>query len=324
MQLALPPATRPAPAPPRLTTTVPREYVHRACLAEVFLTGCTRHSDTRFTLSGQWPRAHTFFQSADGRRHDPLLSAETFRQAGLLLAHAELGVPLGHHFVMQELAFTTHPDRLTIGPRPTDLHLTATCTDITRRAGRATGFRMELTIHHNGQAIAAGSGRFTVIPPAVYHRLRGTHPTHTPTSTPPTTHTPTSTPPTTPRTPIPPTTVGRARTTDVVLSPTDTPHRWLLTPDPTHPVLFDHTGDHHPGMVLLEAARQAASALLTPITVTPTAITTHFHHYAELDQPCTIHATLTPPHEHHQITIKITGHQNNTPIFTSTLTSPLN
>jgi hypothetical protein len=57
------------PALPRLTTTVPKEYVHRACLAEVFLTGCTSEGDQRFSLTGQWPRAHTLF--SNGIRHDP-------------------------------------------------------------------------------------------------------------------------------------------------------------------------------------------------------------------------------------------------------------
>ncbi|MFG2463774.1 ScbA/BarX family gamma-butyrolactone biosynthesis protein [Streptomyces sp. NPDC048523] len=311
MQPAPPQAHPAAPDPTRLTTTVAREYVHRACLAEVFLTGCTKHSQSQYTLSGQWPRAHTFFQSADGTGHDPLLTAETFRQAGLLLAHTELGVPLGHHFVMWELAFSTQLDRLDIGPRPTDIELSATCTDITRRGTTATGFRMELSIHRNGEAIAAGGGRFTVITPAVYRRLRGTRPTHT------------TTPPTTPRNTLPPTTTGRTRTTDVVLSPTNQPNHWLLTPDPTHPVLFDHTSDHHPGMVLLEATRQAACALTTPHTLTPAAITTLFHHYAELDEPCTIHATWATTQQPHHATIHITGHQNNKTIFTSTLTGPL-
>ncbi|WP_030950144.1 ScbA/BarX family gamma-butyrolactone biosynthesis protein [Streptomyces sp. NRRL S-646] len=310
MHLAPLQAGPPAPALPRLTTTVPKEYVHRACHAEVFLTGCTKHSETQFTLLGQWPRAHTFFQSADGTRHDPLLTAETFRQAGLLLAHAELGVPLGHHFVMWELGFSTQADRLDIGPQPTDIHLTATCTDITRRGTRATGFRMELTIHRHGQAIAAGGGRFTVIPPAVYHRLRTTRLTRD-----------VSALREIPRRPLPPATVGRARTADVVLSPADAPHRWLLTPDPTHPVLYDHTGDHHPGMVLLEAARQASSALLAPLTVVPTAISTAFHRYAELDHPCIVEAALAASQEHHHVTVEVTGRQDGKTVFTSLLTT---
>ncbi|MFE4819365.1 AfsA-related hotdog domain-containing protein, partial [Streptomyces sp. NPDC056704] len=113
---------------PRLTTTVPREYVHRSTLAEVFLTGCEQTGDTHYTLTAQWPRAHTFFTTPDGTHHHPLQAAETIRQTGLYLAHAELGIPLGHHFLMRNLHLTTHPQHLTIGPTPTDLTLTATYT----------------------------------------------------------------------------------------------------------------------------------------------------------------------------------------------------
>ncbi|NUS16762.1 MAG: hypothetical protein HOY69_36090 [Streptomyces sp.] len=312
MQLASLQAKELAPDLPRLTTTVPKEYVHRACLAEVFLTGCTKQGETQFALSGQWPRAHTFFQSFDGTGHDPLLTAETFRQAGLFLAHAELGVPLGHHFVMWELGFSTELDRLDIGHSPTDVELTATCTDITRRGGRATGFRMELSIRRDGEAIAVGGGRFTVISPAVYRRLRGARLTCD-----------VSALRGIPRRALPPSAVGRARAADVVLSPADGPNRWLLTPDPTHPVLFDHTGDHHPGMVLLEAARQAACALVTPMTVVPSAISTVFHRYAELDEPCVVEAVFAASQEHDQVTVEVTGRQNGESVFTSVLTGLL-
>ncbi|MFI0968368.1 ScbA/BarX family gamma-butyrolactone biosynthesis protein, partial [Streptomyces sp. NPDC021080] len=308
MSLASPRTATPTPEGPGLTTTVPKEYVHRASLAEVFLTGWARQSATRFSLCGQWPRAHTFFQAADGSSHDPLLAAETFRQAGLLLAHTELGVPLGHHFIMWDLAFTTRPDHLHIGPAPTDIELSAVCTDIVFQAGKASRFRMELSIHRDNTTIATGNGRFTCISPGVYQRLRPHRPSP-------------SSPARRPDTTLPPATVGRTRPTDVVLTPTQHPDHWLLTPDPDHPVLFDHHGDHHPGMVLLEAARQAATALTHPHTITPTTLTTTFHHYAELNDDCIITATpTTPPHQNHT-TIHITGHQNNQPIFTTHLTT---
>ncbi|MEU4168917.1 AfsA-related hotdog domain-containing protein, partial [Streptomyces sp. NPDC026665] len=92
---------------PRLTTTVPKEYVHRASLAEVFLTSCTAHGDLTYTLTGQWPRAHPYFTTPDGTRHDPLQVAETFRQAGMTIAHTALDVPLGHHFILWSLSHTT-------------------------------------------------------------------------------------------------------------------------------------------------------------------------------------------------------------------------
>ncbi|MFI6210091.1 ScbA/BarX family gamma-butyrolactone biosynthesis protein [Streptomyces sp. NPDC051041] len=298
--------------PPRLTATVPREYVHRASVAEVFLTGGARHGDTRFEVTGQWPRAHTFFQSADGRDHDPLLTAETFRQAGLFLAHTELGVPLGHHFVMRDLTFTARLDRLGIGPSPTDVELTVDCPEVIRRGRTTSGFRMELAIRRDGGTVATGGGRFTCVSPAVYRRLRGARPTGPGTVRPRAAHTA-----------LPPAAVGRTRPDDVVLFPTPLPDTWLLTPDPAHPILFDHDCDHVPGMVLLEAARQAACHCVAPGTMRPSAMSTAFHRYAELDQPCWIEAALVPSGEPDTVTVRVTGRQGGREVFSSTVTGPV-
>lgn len=75
------------------TTTVPKEFVHRAAVAEVLLTDWCRENDTRFVMAGQWPRGHSFFTPVGEGYHDPLIAAETIRQAGILLAHAEFGIP---------------------------------------------------------------------------------------------------------------------------------------------------------------------------------------------------------------------------------------
>ncbi|MDN0195516.1 ScbA/BarX family gamma-butyrolactone biosynthesis protein [Streptomyces sp. S.PNR 29] len=304
--------TAPAAPLPRLTTTVPKEYVHRASVAEVFLTGAARQSDTRFELTAQWPRAHTFFQSADGRDHDPLLAAETLRQAGLLLAHSELGVPLGHQFVMWDLTFRAHLPQLRIGSGPTDVELTAVCPEVIRRGRTTSGFRMELTIRRDGAAVAVGGGRFTCVSPAVYRKLRG-----------PRLERPSGVQPRTVRDVLPPSAVGRARQADVVLAPTSLPNTWLLAPDTDHPVLFEHGGDHVPGMVLLEAARQAACRFVTPGTVRPSAMSSVFHRYAELDQPCWIEAKLAPSLAPDLVTVEVTGRQNGEEVFSSTVSGPL-
>ncbi|MFG2327721.1 AfsA-related hotdog domain-containing protein, partial [Streptomyces sp. NPDC048568] len=92
-----PPAAQPAPptAPPHLphlphlpavpghgpwTSTVPSELVHRAAVAEVMLTDWQRLTETRYTMRAQWPRGHSFFTPLNGN-HDPLIAAETIRQA---------------------------------------------------------------------------------------------------------------------------------------------------------------------------------------------------------------------------------------------------
>lgn len=314
MTLSPIPSTEPAAPLPRLTTTVPKEYVHRASLAEVFLTGCTKQSGTRFELTGQWPRAHTFFQSADGKDHDPLLAAETFRQAGLFLAHSELGVPLGHHFVMWDLTFSTQPRHLRVGPAPTDIELTAVCTDVKRRGSRTSGFRMQLSLRRKNKLVALGGGRFTCVPPAVYRRMRGTRLEQS------RLHQASATRPQPKHDVLPPSAVGRLRTSDVVLSPTSRPDQWLLNPDPGHPVLFDHSGDHLPGMVLLEAARQAACRHAGPDAVTPSAMSTEFHRYAELDEPCWIEAAPVPSQGRAGTAVQVTGRQGPHRVFTSTVT----
>ncbi|WP_328513279.1 transcriptional regulator [Streptomyces mirabilis] len=308
---------------PRLTTTVPREYVHRSTLAEVFLTGCEQTGNTHYTLTAQWPRAHTFFTTPDGTHHHPLQAAETIRQTGIYLAHAELGIPLGHHFLMRNLHLTTHPQHLTIGPTPTDLTLTATYTPHHPHTKRPTDFTMHITITRNGHPTATGTGRFTCLTPTTYQRLRHPH-TTTPTNTTAGTTTSTSTARTQHQPPNPPPThYGRTLPHDIVLTPTPHPHTWQLTPNPHHPILFDHTTDHIPGMVLLEAAHQAATAHTHPTPTThpthPTTLHATFHHYTEHHTPTYITTNTTTNDQ--APTTHITAHQNNTTVFTAQLTT---
>ncbi|MEU6311927.1 ScbA/BarX family gamma-butyrolactone biosynthesis protein [Streptomyces sp. NPDC047014] len=286
-----------------LTTTVPREYVHRRSLAEVFLTGCERTGADTFSLTGQWPRAHTFFTSADGTSHDPVQVGETVRQVGLYLCHAAYGVPLDHNVLLWSLDFTSRPGRLRIGRTPSDLELTATCTDFAWKGSRFSG-HLQVDIHRDGHLTGTGTARFSCVTNATYRRLRGERGILAPSR------------PLPRRTPLPAAAAGRLLDFDVVLAPTGRPGRFELSPDLGHPILFEHTGDHHPGMVLVEAARQAACGLHPPGTFTPTAIATTFHHYAELDAPCWIDATLTAPGH-----VTVTGHQENHPVFHSTVTT---
>ncbi|WP_369201040.1 ScbA/BarX family gamma-butyrolactone biosynthesis protein [Streptomyces sp. PU-14G] len=294
---------------PQLTTTVPREYVHRASLAEVFLTGCEKINDNLFSLTGQWPRAHTFFNSPDGRQHSPLQAAETIRQTGLYLAHSEFGVPLGYHFVMRDLSLLTEPDHLEIGRVPSELTLSAVCLDLRWKGTRLAEFDMDITIFRYGRQAARGGGRFSCVSDAAYKRLRRRQ-THSEGEAAPAPAAPVA------RERAAPSVVGRALPSDVVLSPAGRAGRWLLAPDPDHPILFDHSGDHMPGMVLMEAAQQAARALLAPgNTLVLESMSTHFCRYAELDRPCWIQAHLLSVQQSRKLTVHITGHQNGEEIF---------
>ncbi|GHH24718.1 ScbA/BarX family gamma-butyrolactone biosynthesis protein [Streptomyces rubradiris] len=288
---------------PQLTTTVPREYVHRAAHAEVFLTGCRRLDGTRFEVTGQWPRAHTFFTDENQTRHDPMLAAETVRQVGLLLAHSEFGVPLGHQFLLHDMEYSVSLANLGIGTEPSELLLEAVCSDVKWRGNRLAQFGMTITVERDGRHAAMGRGHFTCVAPAAYRRLRagqGDGRDAAPAPRP---------------APLAPWRVGRCRAADVVLSATDRPDRWLLAPDRGHPILFEHAGDHVPGMVLIEAARQAACGLLALPGFVPVEVAAEFHQYAEFGSPCWIEAVQLPSPQTGVLSVQVTGRQDGGEVF---------
>lgn len=292
---------------PTLTSTVPKELVHRASIAEVLLTGWRRRDENGFTVAGQWPRGHSFFSPVQ-ERHDPLIVAETFRQAAILLAHAEFGVELDQHFLMWDLHIEVQSDQLAVGRAPASVELDITCHDVTWRRGTLAAVRYEATVLREGRPVATAGGSCTCTSPAVYRRLRG-RALDAP-GTPPALNAP-----------MAPQNVGRTSPMDVVLSPTAHDARWLLRCDTRHPVLFDHQGDHVPGMVLLEAARQATVATLGQGAF-PRLLNSRFHRYVELDAPCTIEATRLPDHptDPH---VTINAHQHGQSVFTATVGADL-
>ncbi|XKK61453.1 hypothetical protein HFP71_00115 [Streptomyces sp. ARC32] len=292
-----------------VSTTVPRELVHRAAVAEVMLTDWQRLDDTHFAMAAQWPRSHSFFTPV-GVHHDPLIAAETIRQVGALLAHAEFGVPFGNQFLMENLTLTMRPEETRIDWTPAALDLDVTCTEVRRRGCRLSGLTYETTVLREGRPAGWGRISFTTLAPAVYRRLRPPHvfdAGHRPIPL---------------TAPVAPQSVGRLSPSDVVLSPTGDPGRWQLRVDTRHPVLFDHQVDHVPGMVLLEAARQAATAVLARPSILPIGLECEFTKYAELDQPCLIDAVRLPASgPDAPESVLVTGRQDGRPVFSTTVTA---
>jgi len=293
-----------------LTSTVPKEFVHRSAVAEVLLTDWARVDDTHFRITAQWPRGHSFFTPVADGYHDPLIVCETIRQVGILLAHAEFGVPLGHKFVIWDLDIAVHPEHLLMGYAPAALSIDVTCTEITRRGGKVSGLRIEAVIRRDGDVVATGTGSYSCLAPAVYRRVRGDHtvggdwhqlPLISPAA---------------------PQSVGRMSPMDVVLSPTGKEACWQLRADTRHPVLFEHPVDHVPGTVLIEAARQATAAVLGRSSYLPLALATRFMRYVELDAPCMIEARLldeaASPIEQ---TVLVTARQADEIAFSATVTA---
>ncbi|BAU83968.1 hypothetical protein SLA_3053 [Streptomyces laurentii] len=267
-----------------LTTTVPREYVHRAALSEVFLTGWHRTGPDTFVVSAQWPRGHSFYSSELGS-YDPLMLCETVRQTFPLLAHAAYDMPFGYQLSWRTLRYEVDPACLYVNGVPAEVELRVSCSDIRYIRSLPASIRMRVEVVRDGVSFAVVETDFGCHSPEVYRRLRAGRgdvagmfvgapaPTF----------------------PLSPGLVARRRDQDVVLSPSGEPGRWRLRVDTTHPVLFDHPVDHVPGMVLLESVRQAAHAL-NPYrgAALPVSMDVRFSRYVEFDSPCWIEAEALP------------------------------
>ncbi|MEV0887792.1 ScbA/BarX family gamma-butyrolactone biosynthesis protein [Streptomyces microflavus] len=295
---------------PALTTTVAKEYVHRAALAEVFLTGWEKTGSDAFTVSAQWPRSHSFYVPEHGM-YDPLLLCETVRQTFPLLTHVAYDVPFGHQLSWSRLQYSISPQALRMGKAPAEIEVHAVFSDIRYHRSLPAMMTMHLEVIRDGSPAAVVSTRFGCHSPTVYQRLRtgrgnarevfasAPHPAE----------------------PVSRTSVGRLRKEDIVLSPTQNPGRWQLRADTSHPVLFDHPVDHVPGMVLLEAVRQAGHASYPSWgTRIPTSMDISFHRYIEFAEPCWIEAeqAAEQPAADTRRTIRVNAVQGDTYAFNAT------
>lgn len=272
----------PSAEPVLFQQTVPRQLVHRAAVSEVFVTDLCMTTEmgitgeTTFQVGAQWPRAHGFFGPKSGL-HDPMLLAETIRQATLAIAHQVYGVPHDANFVLQELTYAIDETGLRLDGRPADVVLTGVARDLRRRGDVLAGMRLEYGVYRDMQRVGSGEIAFRVVSAGSYARLRGERYglKDVPINLPP---------------PVPPQTVGRSTDLDVTLGATHVAGMWLLRVDQHHPVMFDHPVDHVPGMVAMEAARQAALYILGCPEAVPVGGGFSFARYLELDQPCTVSA----------------------------------
>lgn len=269
---------------PVLTTTVAREYVHRTAVSEVFLTGWSKKGPDSFTVTAQWPRSHSFYTSEHGL-YDPLLLSETVRQCGLLLTHVGYHMPFGHQISWSRLQYAIVPQALRVGHTPAEIELHVTCSDIKYHGTVPRTMAMHLEAVRAGSLLAVAGIRFNSHSPAVYQRLRSGRNVDEIFAAVPE-----------PAEPVARAAVGRLRRQDIVLSPTGESGRWQLRVDTSHPVLFDHPVDHVPGMLLLEAVRQAGHAMdpAQAGAVLPVSLDVSFNRYVEFDEPCWIEAETTP------------------------------
>ncbi|OXS30460.1 ScbA/BarX family gamma-butyrolactone biosynthesis protein [Streptomyces sp. XY006] len=287
--------------------TVTKELAHRTTETDVFPTRWSRISDTRFRFTAHWPAAHPFFGPVDAIHQDPMIVGETLRQASMVLAHAEFGAPADTHFVMWDLTVLTDPGALLLADAAEPVVVDVVCSEIRRRGRGLAGMRTTMEFRRAGRFVARGTGSTGCTSPLAYRRLRAGRLDAMDKPVPALPG-------------IEPGLTGRDRPEDVVLAPGDGPGVWHLRVDTGHPVLFPRPNDHVPGMVLFEAARQAATAASGLRPFLPRAMTVTFDRYAELHSPCRLETEVLDESPG-EVTVRVSGRQDGESVFSARLTS---
>jgi hypothetical protein len=293
---ALAPETAPVspPAPEAelsYDATVPRTLVHRASIAEVFVTDSAQTGEETYAVAAQLPRGHLIGEHSP--TYDFTLLVEVVRQAGVLVAHRHMGVDLGAAFIFRDLRLrVTAFEPLRIGRRPADLRVDVSVSTRRNRAGRIQGFSFTGDVAVDGRPAMHGAGGLLILSKTAYQAMRSRrqlpdHPGFL-----------------LPRfTAAEPCSVGRRDARNVFVTEPVTDGQpgcfsCQLVVDTSHPHVFDHPLDHVPGHLQMEAARQLAVASvarlhgLDPCTLSLASIETDFTDYAELDRITSLRATV--------------------------------
>jgi hypothetical protein len=302
----LPASAESAESAVSIPARVTKDLVHKHDASQVLLTELRRTGEDEFLIIADWTDTGSLMCTEDSRRDDAVLLTETIRQTFPLLAHAGYGVPFGHHLLWDEYRYALGLAALDAGGaggRP-DLHIK--CYDIVRRRGVVSALSLDITVLRDGEQLATAHTRFAIQPAPIYQRLRGARGDSAAMMELARSR------------PLPPPVSGASEEfRDAVLSPTDERDRWQLRIDTHHPMYFDHPSDHVPGILLLEAAKQAARAVRHPRAGVTEAMETVFHRYVELDTPCRVDAQPLPDDQLGRARILVTMHQEGKLCFTA-------
>lgn len=286
------------------------ELIHRTRAEDAFAVGWKQIRQGHFSVLARLPHDHGFFSPVAGGTYDPLLLVEAMRQASIMVSHAGLGVPLDHHFMLSDLELACIPRNLGVSAEDAMVEIDVSLPEVQYRAGRPVGLTCLWTMRRADRLVATGRARTRFTSPRVYSRLREGR--CAPAVSVPAERL------------LPPESVGRGRTGDVLLAPGAGPDQWQLSVDTSHSSLFQKAKDHIPGMLLFEAARQAAHAITEPVPFTPAEANISFQRYAEFGSPFTLRAEVVRegllPGEATEV--RVTGHQDGEQVFRCALGGP--
>lgn len=277
--------------------TVERSLVHRAAVGEVFVTDLRSIDPGRYLAGAQLPLSHGYY--SDQRQRPPLfdtlLLLESCRQASIYGAHRTLGVPADTTMMVSN--WSIELDAAACPPadrKPGELGLVDTVEARRGPRGDIRGLRFDLDLWMARRQVGRAHIEVGCTTTGQYAALRQLQRGDDP-----------------PRTadldvhdgvePLPPELVGRFNPANVVIvdpkreGPTVSAR---LAARFDNPSLFDHSYDHYPAMVLMEAARQLSLLSVDDGTGTVAQRTiaagfnAGFERFAELDAPIYVRARV--------------------------------
>ncbi|MDV6263924.1 ScbA/BarX family gamma-butyrolactone biosynthesis protein [Rhodococcoides yunnanense] len=258
------------------SSTIPRHLVHRQSVGEVFLTDYQLSASREDRVAVQLPASHRIFRPI-GKRHDPLIAAEAFRQSVILLCHNKYAVPSDFKFLMEQFAFEV-VDELEVRSVPTPLVFDLNTARAASGASNACRLEVDGVLRDGSRILAKASAVTRCVTPESYRRIRAGRASHVAAirNKPPGTAV------------IPSADVGRLEEQDVVLCRRGTESSVFFAPDPSNLALFDHPVDHIPGMVMFDAAVQAVRNRLSNPRLHLMRLSAQFPTFTEWDVPCLV------------------------------------
>jgi hypothetical protein len=267
------------------------ELVHKKATEQIFLTGGVQTGELRFLIDAAWPSVHSYYRPDAFSGYDGLLIGETLRQATYYVTHTFCDVPLFWSFILGDLEWHV-VDQAAFRPAGEFLKMTVelTCARAGKWTRLRTALRVDAVFRIHGKVCATASLLAEAVDPRIYQSLRrraggngepGNDAENRPSRN---------------ARRLAPRAVGRRHDDDVVIGGFGSPASWSVLVDCTHPIMFDHPLDHLPGMLLLEAGRQAGFTTTETIVRRPvealSSCRTLYTGFCELGQDTLVHAEM--------------------------------
>jgi 2-oxo-3-(phosphooxy)propyl 3-oxoalkanoate synthase len=267
--------------------TIPRALVHKAGPEAVWLTELAHLGDDAYVGVGQVPRSHSYLDDRIGDSYshcDLAFLVEIARQTGIAVTHHYLGVPVNHPTIFMKLGMeVTDPSPTAWTPAPAPAAVQLRVVGVEEREGVPESFAGELDFVIDGRHRARTTALWAAHEPAGYKAARAEGRQARPLDTPGTAPEP-----------LAPERVGRRNPDNVVIGELERDGKVYgcgVVVDEQHPHFYEHPVDHIPGVLMLEAFRQAATAAaadahgLTAAGAVVTRCDARFSDFAENELP---------------------------------------